>query len=220
MWLFLLLLLNVALSAQEKIRFGFRAGYSMATQYGITIPDIPYTVDSSYRHGLGGGLLVYFPITDSFGIQQEFLFVQKGSEQDIAMTTLPVKTHTEYDLSYFEIPLVFRFAFIRMEKLNIYGASGFALSILLNGDYRIKGTAEFGGVSASFSESNKIEGVDTFDYSFIYGNGVEFNFLGMDCFFEGRFTIGWNTLMMPTSEGEDPAPLRNQDYTFTLGMYF
>lgn len=36
---------------------------------------------------------------------------------------------------------------------------------------------------------------------------------------EYRFTIGWNTLMMPTFEGEDPASLRNQDYIFTWGMY-
>jgi len=64
-----------------------------------------------------------------------------------------------------------------------------------------------------------IRGIDTFDYSFIYVLGVEFPLLGKDCFFDYRFTIGWNTLMMPTFPDEPPAPLRNQNYSFTLGVY-
>jgi hypothetical protein len=219
-WLLLFLFLSCHLSAQEKIRFGFRAGYSMATQYGITLPDIPYTVDTSYRHGLTGGFLINIPITESFSIQQELLYVQKGSKQDVAMTALPVETHTEYDLNYLEIPIVFRYNFVRLGQFKIYACSGFALSLLLNGEYRVDGVAEFGGVPIPFNESNKIEGLDTFDYAFLYGAGLDFELFGKDCFFEYRFTIGWNMLMMPTSEGGDPAPLRNQDYIFTLGMYF
>jgi hypothetical protein len=192
----------------------------MATQYGITDPDHPYTVDTSHRHGLAGGLLIYFPITESFGIQQEFLYVQKGSRQEIDMNPLPIKTFTDYDINYFEIPVVFRYTFVRLGKFKIYGCSGFALSILMNGESRLKMDTEFEGVPITISQKEKIEGLDTFDYSFIYGSGVDFKLFGQDCFFEYRFTIGWNTLMMPTFEGEDPAPLRNQDYTFTLGMYF
>jgi hypothetical protein len=61
--------------------------------------------------------------------------------------------------------------------------------------------------------------VDIFDYGFLYGAGLDFPLFKKNCFFDYRFNIGWNTLMMPTSEGQDPAPLRNQDYTFTLGFY-
>lgn len=218
--LLLSLLLNNSVSAQTGVRFGFRGGYSMATQYGITDPDIPYTVDTYYRHGLAGGLLIYYPITESFGIQQEFLYVMKGSREDITMKDLPVETHTEYDINYFEIPIVFRYTFVRLGNLEIYGCSGFALSILLNGEYRLKGVVEIQGVQTPFTETNKIEGMDTFDYGFLYGAGLDFTLLGKKCFFEYRFTIGWNTLMMPTYGGQDPAPLRNQDYIFTLGMYF
>ena len=217
---FLVLFLHCTVSAQERVRFGFRAGYSLATQYGITDPNIPYTVDSSYRHGLVGGLLINVPITQSFSIQQELLYVQKGSIQDVAMTIPSIETRTEYDLNYFEIPIVFRYTFVRLGKARIYASSGFALSMLLNGNNRIEGVADFGGGPVAFGESNEIEGLDTFDYAFLYGAGLDFKLFGKDCFFEYRFTIGWNTLMMPTSEGGDPAPLRNQDYIFTLGMYF
>jgi len=217
--LLLLLLPNTSLMAQNGVKFGFRAGYSLATQYGILAPDIPYTVDVHYRQGLAGGLLIYYPVTESFGIQQEFLYVQKGSGEDIAMKNRPIRTHTEYDLNYFEIPVVMRLAFLRVKNCTVYSTGGFALSIRLNGEYRLSGVAEVKGVPLAFSNTNKIKNVDIFDYGFLYGAGVERRIFGKRCFFEYRFTIGWNILMMTTAEGEDPAPLRNQDYLFTVGLY-
>jgi hypothetical protein len=217
--LFITLLLNSSLSAQTGVRFGLKGGYSLSTQYGITVPDIPYSVDTHFRHGLAGGILVYFPITESFGIQQELLYVTKGSREDITMNTQPIKTHTEYNLNYFELPLVFRYTFVKLGNFKIYGSSGFALSILLNGESKLNGTVDMGGTLIPFSESTKLEGVDIFDYGFLYGAGLDFNLFKKNCFFEYRFNIGWNTLMMPTSAGQDPAPLRNQDYIFSLGIY-
>ena len=64
------LFLNSSLLAQTGVRFGLKAGYSLSTQYGINDPNLPYTVDTHVRHGLAGGVLAYFPITESFGIQQ------------------------------------------------------------------------------------------------------------------------------------------------------
>jgi len=218
--LFLTLLLNSSLSAQTGVLFGFKGGYSMSTQYGITVPGLPYTVDSLYRHGMVGGILAYFPITDSFGIQQELLYVMKGSRQDISMTVPAFHSHSEYNLNYLELPIVFRYTFVKLGNFKIYGSSGFALSILVNGKSRTEGTVTMGGIQMPFAESTKMEGVDTFDYGFLYGAGLDFILFGKKCFFEYRFTIGWNTLMMPTSAGQDPAPLRNQDYIFTLGLYF
>jgi len=212
--------LNSSLFAQTGVHFGLKAGYSLSTQYGITIPDLPYTVDTDWRHGFAGGILLYFPITESFGIQQEFLYVTKGSREDIAMTTMAVKTHTEYNLNYFELPVLFRYTIVKLGNYKIYLSSGFALSILLNGDSKLDGTVDVGGgMLIPFSESTKLEGVDIFDYGFLYGAGLDFKLFKKDCFFDYRFNIGWNTLMMPTSAGQDPAPLRNQDYTFTLGIY-
>jgi len=214
------LFLNSSLLAQTGVRFGLKAGYSLSTQYGINDPNLPYTVDTHVRHGLAGGVLAYFPITESFGIQQELLYVTKGSSEDITMTTQPVKTHTEYKLNYFEMPLVFRYTFVKLGNFGIYGSSGFALSILLNGESKLDGTVDVGGGNLiPFSESTKLEGVDIFDYGLLYGAGLDFKLFNKNCFFDYRFNIGWNTLMMPTSKGQAPAPLRNQDYTFTLGIY-
>lgn len=214
------LLFTGALSAQTGARLGFKAGYSMATQYGIDDPNISYTVDSKFRHGFAGGIMVYFPITESFGIQQEVMYVMKGSRQDIKMDVPPMSTFTEYNLNYLELPFVFRYTFVHLGNFKIYGSSGFAVSILLNGETKQEGSIDMGGNLIPISYSDKMEGVDIFDYGFIFGAGLDFKLLNKSCFFEYRFNLGWNTLMMPTSEtGDDPAPLRNQDYTFTLGFY-
>jgi hypothetical protein len=216
----IVILTSINILAQTGANFGIKGGYSMATQYGIHVPDIPYTVEVAYRHGFIVGFMAYFPITESFGVQQEVLYVQKGSREDINMLEMPVKTHTEYDLNYFEIPIVLRYTFARLWDINIYGSTGFALSIMLDGQYRLTGQVFLGEDQESepFSYTSEIKYVDIFDYSFLYGAGIEFDLFDKKCFFEYRFTIGWNTLMMPTVEGGDPAPLRNMDYIFVLGF--
>jgi hypothetical protein len=192
----------------------------MSTQYGIIPKDNPYEVKSKYRHGLGGGLVIYYSITEDFGLQQEFLFATKGSRQDIKLLKQPVKTFVKYDINYFEIPIVLRYNFLKIGNTTIFGTSGFAMSIMINGNYYVEGNVKIGPDKFSFEEKGNMEGVDIFDYSFLYGSGVSFQLFDKDCFLEYRFTIGWNMLLMPTFEGEEPAPLRNQDYLFTLGMYF
>jgi hypothetical protein len=135
------------------------------------------------------------------------------------MTQPPVSTTSEYKIDYFELPMVFRYTFAKISTVGIYGSSGFALSTLLNGKYDVNGTVDMGGTKIPFSESGNTDGLDKFDYSFIYGLGMNFSLFKKDCFFDYRQTIGWNTLMMPTSQGGDPAPLRNQSYTLALGIY-
>ena len=211
-----------SLSAQSKtgIRFGLKAGYSLGTQYGTLPPNLPYEVDSDSRHGFTGGILLYFPITEAFGVQQEFLYTNKGSGQNITMTQPPLSTSTDYKLNYFELPILFRYTFVNVRDFGIYGSTGFGLSMLLNGDYKVDGTIDMGGGPVPFTESGSTDGLDKFDYSFIYGLGFNFNLLNQKWFFDYRQTIGWNTLNMPTSEGGEPAPLRNQTYSFSLGIIF
>ena len=206
--------------AQTGIQFGFKAGYNMAMQYGTMPADITYEVESDARHGFTGGIILIFPITDAFSVQQEFLYANKGSRQYITITEPPVSTSTVYNINYFELPMLFRYTFANIGDVGIFGSTGFALSMLLNGDYTVDGSIDFDGTQVPFSQSGDTDGLDIFDYSFIYGLGVKFNVLKQKCFFDYRQTIGWNTLNMPTFEGEDPAPLRNQSYSFSLGIYF
>jgi hypothetical protein len=220
--LFLSFIFYGTISAQTGVRFGLKTGLSLATQYGIKPADNTYEVETSIRKAFSGGIFLYFPITESVGIQQELLYSMKGSGQDVTFTT-PVKINTvsQYKLNYYEMPIVIKYKFVKIKNIGIYGDAGIALSLLINGDYNITSTVDVGAPPLIVTkESGDMKGVDTFDYSFVYGAGADFKLLNKDFFFEYRMTIGWNTLAMPNASGADPVPLRNQDYILGLGMYF
>jgi len=219
--LFLLLLFSGSVNAQTGVRFGLKAGYSMATQYGITPADNTFMVDTHSRNGFAGGVFAYFPITESVGIQQELLYAMKGSRQNVTITTpVNINTVSEYDLNYFEMPIIIKYRFVNIKNFGIYGSAGIALSLLMNGEYHITSTINMGGPPTILKESGDMKGLDTFDYSFVYGAGTDFKLLNKDFFIEYRMTVGWNTLAMPNASGADPVPLRNQDYIFAVGLYF
>jgi len=210
-----------SLNAQTKVRFGLKSGYSLATQYGISTADDTYLVETRGRNGFAGGVFVEFPITESVGIQQEFLYAMKGSRQSVTITTpFNVNTVSKYALNYFELPITIKYRFVKIKDVKIYGSTGIALSLLLNGTYDITNTINMGGPPTVLSESGDMKGLDTFDYSFVYGAGADFKLFKKIFFLEYRMTIGWNVLAMPNASGADPVPLRNQDYIFAVGMYF
>ena len=210
-----------SVNAQTGVRFGLKTGYSRALQYGISPSDDTYTVDTDSRNGFAGGVFAYFPINESVGIQQELLYVMKGSRQNVTINTpISINTVSEYDLNYFEMPMIIKYKFVKIKNVGIYGSTGIALSLLLDGEYNITSTINMGGPPLIVPESGDMKGLDTFDYSFVYGAGADFKLLNSDFFFDCRMTVGWNTLAMPNATGADPVPLRNQDYVFALGMYF
>ena len=219
--LFLSFLFHGSVNAQTGVRFGLKAGYSLATQYGITPADNTFMVNTHSRNGFAGGVFAYFPITESVGIQQELLYAMKGSRQNVTITTpVNINTVSEYDLNYFEMPIIIKYKFVNIKNIGIYGSTGIALSLLMNGEYRITSTINMGGPPTIVRESGNMKGLDTFDYAFVYGAGTDFKLLSKDFFVEYRMTVGWNTLAMPNASGANPVPLRNQDYIFAVGMYF
>ncbi len=207
--------------SQERPEYGFRLGYNMGTQYGNSHVDIEYDVNSSVRHGFAGGLIVRFPITDFFSIQQEFIYSQKGSNQEVLILKPAVNAKLNYRLDYFELPVMFRYTIVNIKNFELYASSGFVFSILLKGKHEVNGNVFISeDLQMEINESGNAEGVDGFDYSFIYGLGCKFPILEQDCFFEYRQTIGWNILMMPTMDGIDAAPLRNMTYALSVGILF
>jgi len=222
---YLLLLISLlfigSINAQTGVRFGLKAGYSMGTQYGIKPADDIYTVTTDIRNGFAGGLLIYFPITESVGIQQELLYAMKGSRQNVTISQpFSINTVSEYNLNYFEMPMLVKYQFVRIKNTAIYGSTGIALSLLMNGEYDITTTINAGGPPVVVEESGDTKGLDIFDYSFVYGAGTDFKLFEKDFFFDIRMTVGWNTLAMPNATGADPVPLRNQAYVFSVGTYF
>lgn len=219
--LFISFLFLGSVNAQTGVRLGLKTGYSLALQYGISPADNTYKVDTNSRNGFAGGVFLYFPITESVGIQHELLYAMKGSGQNVTITQpFNINTVSEYELNYFEMPMIVKYRFINIKKLGIYGSTGIALSLLMKGEYNITSTINAGGPPVIVEESGDTKGLDIFDYSFVYGTGADFKLLQKDFFFDIRMTVGWNTLAMPNATGAAPVPLRNQAYVFAVGTYF
>ena len=127
-------LFNISLIAQTGVRFGMKTGLSLAIQYGIKSADNTYNVETSSRKAFAGGIFAYFPITESVGIQQELLYAMKGSGQDVTITTpVNINSVSKYKLNYFEMPMVIKYKFVKIKNTGIYGTTGIALSLLING---------------------------------------------------------------------------------------
>jgi len=217
---FLSLLLHEGVFAQKTVQFGAKAGYAFALNYGVK--SAQYEVVPHGRHGAAGGFFLYFPVTGSFGVQYELLYVMKGSREKISLVEQPIEVNVWYDLDYVEIPVLFNLHTQRFGKWGMYAVSGIALSLLVNAHYRLEGTVEFndGGtiVPISISDAYKIPYVDIFDFGFVYGGGIEFALKKAALFVEYRFTIGWNKIELPTYEGENSVGLRNQSYLLLFGV--
>jgi hypothetical protein len=219
--------------ALPRVSFGLKGALAFAQHSGIEERDAEYDVSSGWRTGFSATAFLYVPITPRFGIQQEVSYVQKGSRQDIGVKILEVPTvlSVTYDMDYLEIPVLLRFTWHESRRWTLYSISGTALSVKLGDRYVLEGELDDGEQVVPLSADSDMSEVDLFDYSFVYGFGLEAPAFGHSLVLEYRFTIGWNTLLMPTYAyvpfgdetiliDNEPVPLKNQSHAIMLGIAF
>lgn len=216
-----------------EFSFGFKTGMSLAQHAGTEERGSEYTVTSHWRTGFAVGAFLYFPVTSRFGIQQELMYIQKGSRQDIGVEILDIPTVLDvaYDMDYIEIPVLMKLAWVKREKSTLYSIAGTALSLKVRDRYVLTGEIDDGSQVVPLRADADMSEVDMFDYSFVYGIGFEFTLWKRRMMLEHRFTIGWNTLAMPTYAyvpfgderiliENDPVTLKNQNHLIMVGIAF
>lgn len=220
-------------SSLPSLSYGFKGGVSFAQHYGTEERDAEYEVNSEWRVTYAvGGFLIY-PITDRFWLQQEVMYVRKGSRQKIGVDILEIPTILDvtYDMDYIEIPVLLKFTWLNRPRFAIRSQSGFALSLRVDDHYILEGTVDDGTEVVPLSADSDMSEVDGFDYSFLYGAEVEFKMMNTRFVLEHRFTIGWNTLLVPTYAyvpfgdeelliDNEPVPLKTQNHLLLLGVRF
>lgn len=215
------------------LSFGLKGGASFAQHYGLEERHPEYEVNSHWRESFAVGVFLYFPVTTRFGLQQELLYVRKGSNQDIGVEILDIPTVLDvtYDEDYLEIPVLLKFAWLRSSSFTLRSTSGFAMSLKIHDAYHLVGEVDDGTQVVPLHADTDMSEVDMFDFSFSYGTELGFRLWGRALALEHRFTIGWNTLAMPTyayvpfEDDEilienEPVPLRNQNHLILLGICF
>jgi hypothetical protein len=220
-------------SGFADVSFGFKTGISLSQHAGTEERDPEYGVSSSWRTGYIFSLFAYWPVTERFGLQQELVYVQKGSYQDITVDILDIPTVLDvtYEMDYIEIPVLLKFVIYEKSGSAVYSLAGTALSLKVRDRYILTGEIDDGEQIVPLRADDDMSEVDMFDYSFIYGTGLSFSLFGKKLLVEHRFTIGWNTLAMPTYTyvplGDErllidnaPVPLKNQNHLIMLGISF
>lgn len=213
--------------------YGFKGGLSFAQHTGIEERNSEYTVKSHWRTGFAAGVFLYVPVTARFGVQQELVYAQKGSRQEIGVKILDIPTVLDvtYDMDYIEIPVFMKFALLQRERIAVHSVAGTALSIMVRDHYSLAGEIDDGSQTVPLGADADMSEVDMFDYSFVYGFDAETTVSNLRAFLEYRFVIGWNTLLLPTYAyvpfgdeslliDNDPVPLKNQAHYIVVGISF
>lgn len=217
-----------------RITGGVKAGLSLTQHQGVEDPRLPYSVDSGWRRGVAAAAFLHFPVTDRFGLQQEVVYVQKGSRQTIGVDILeiPADLDVVYELDYLEIPLLTRFVWLRSPRYDLYSLGGFAFALKLDSRYRLDGVVADEEQSIPLRADAAMDEVDIFDFAFVYGTGLEVSAWGRRLLLEYRFTLSLDRLPLPTYAyvpfgpddevriENDPVPLRNQAHAILLGIRF
>jgi hypothetical protein len=213
--------------------WGLKGGLALAQHQGTEERDSPYTVSSTMRRGAAGGVFITLPITRRFSLQQEVLYVQKGSDQDIGVDVLELPTvlDVRYEMDYLEIPLLLRYAWLIDRGVDLYTLGGFGFGLKLRDRYRLAGQLDDGEQTVDIRADADMSEVDLFDFFFTYGVGLEVPVAGGRWLLEYRFDLSLQQLPLPTyavvpfGEDElvvenDPVPLRNQCHMLLMGIRF
>jgi hypothetical protein len=216
-----------------QLYFGIKGGLGLAQHQGVEERHSDYEVSSSWRQGITAGIFLYFPVTSRFGLQQEVMYVQKGSRQDISVEILDIPTVLDvtYDMDYVEIPVLLRFTLVKAKTFDLYSLAGFAFALKVHDRYQLSGEVDDGEQVVPISADADMSEVDIFDFSFVYGLGLEFPAQGQRLLVEYRFTLGLDRLPLPTYAyvpfgdeqiliDNEPVPLRNQHHAILVGIRF
>lgn len=216
-----------------QLSWGIKGGLALAQHQGTTPRDLEYTVSSTMRRGVTAGVFLVLPVTSRFGLQQEVLYVQKGSRQDIGVDVfdIPSVMHVTYDMDYIEIPLLLRYHWLIDRGVDIYSLGGFAFALKVNDRYQLSGEVDDGTETVPIRADSDMSEVDLFDFTFTYGVGLEFPVGKSRLLVEYRFDLSIEALPLPTYAyvpfgdeellvDNDPVPLRNQCHMIMVGIRF
>lgn len=232
---FMFVLLSILICAQNHtdLTLGVTAGYNLTQHYGTKDQTGDYIVRTGFRHGFTTGLNLHLPINDKFALMYEFLYVTRGSKENITIVELddeplvkPAVMDVKYFMDYVEFPFLLQYKFMEKKNFSLSMVSGVAMALKVKGDYELDGVIYFpdgdGYSTFILKDKSHLEEVNMFDFSLIYGGELGFQFWSTPMALAYRFTIGWDYLDLPTYSAGDSAPvsLRNQSYSLSLRIPF
>jgi opacity protein-like surface antigen len=159
-----------SIQAQTKdLQFGIKGGV------GISHNTLESSLSKSSRVGLQFGGVIIQPISDTFSMQYEAIYSQKG--RILSQTIENTNYKHETNLDYLEIPILTKFKLNNKWTLYGGGYAGIALS------KKIKITT--GSVSGEIDLSDNV--TNNLDYGFLFGGQVNITDKWQ---IDARYTLG------------------------------
>lgn len=194
---------NHTAQAQQS-RIGLKAGGTLSGYGGANA----YSGGST-RTGLCAGLVLHLPVGSVFSVQPEFLYSQKGADEQPYVFSNGLRAMGSQRLSYFEIPVLAKFR----AKAGPFAEIGPTLGYLLSARADVVAT---NGQSASLDNR---AGFKSLDLGYAVGAGFQSSnglLLGL------RYTAGLSGLFTPGAysgvNGE--ARIHNQTFQLYAGYIF
>lgn len=221
---------SILLSQTGKTPFlTIQSGYNVSQHYGTKDQTQTYSVKTILRHGFTSGIGFVMPISNRFSIANEFHYTTKGSKENIRIAQIdgeelvkPAVMNVKYYIDYVEFPIVFNYKVINKDSYYLSVTNGLSMSLKVNGNYTLAGEIYFPEQDSfsvfNISDKSKLDDINMFDFSLIYGGEMGFRFMQIPLILSYRFTIGWDYLALPTypTGGFAPVELRNQSYSLSL----
>ena len=200
----LISLLVVPLHA-KKMRYGIKVGGTWSSVWGEDAPP-----NAMWEVGMLGGFSLRYYIDDTFVIQPEALFVQKGWKGETLVSGSVLGFTT--DLSYFEVPVLIEYI---IPTGDIYNPILFAGPYI---GYNIASTVTIApeGVDAS----DDLESVNSLDYGLVIGGGFDYEGNHGIVSIDIRYSLGLANVPDYTDEEGKNLKFRNQVLAFMLGFSF
>ncbi len=167
-----------------EIKYGAKAGMILSA---ISQTPIEWEEEKSLKPGFTGGVFLNYAINESFSLQPELLYTQKGVGGSLYEGIINVDLTASFD--YFELPVLAIYAFSTKGDLKpfIYGGPGFAYN--LSSELEVSALIFSGAIDFSSL-------THTTDFIFVAGAGFEYTLGGGTLILDARFQLGFTNVLL------------------------
>jgi len=213
--LLIILFGQIGVYGENRFRFGFKAGYNFSSHWSTEAKPDESAIKIRSKSGLLAGALANIRLSDLFRFQPEIQYVQKGSNQEVAVPDAPIgPISVIYDLQYLEFPIALKIYPLKGKgRLQPTLSTGGYFSFLLKSEYRYSNWA-IGDFTFDIEELKKT------DLGLLGGAGIEFHDPTLIFGIQYRYSMGFVDLDLPTGPNAPTVALRNYSHMFSIELFF
>lgn len=200
-----------------EISYGAKVGVSASN---ITQTPAEWEPDKSFKAGFTGGLFLNYAFNESFSIQPELLYTQKGFKSNLFAYEDIISVDLTAKFDYIELPVLAKYTFVPEKQFRpcIFAGPCFAYTLASElGVSALIFTAEI-----DFSDLTHVT-----DFGFVAGGGFDYSLGPGMLVFDARFQYGFTNVILSgdfeidgSTETIDEDDFKNYGFAFMAGYAF